>query len=234
MCVSVCVCRLLQIMCTCPLSALLHFVFWFALRVSLCAYFLFYFVASLLRLQCWGLFCVGSAIKCIIYMHSSDLVATANFTAHSTGTAQHLPFLPTCVCVRKRESVRNTLLTLCKSVVWGLPTATSHGPLSYLKISKLQPCDSVVKWTTACEPNYPNYAYLKIHIKIFVSYKRKRSEPTSLITSTLTSTSTSTASASVSFRTDRGKGIGSWCPKLLCSTRDWRTGWAIHIYRGAP
>lgn len=169
----VCVCRLLQIMCTCPLSALLHFVFWFALRVSLCAYFLFHFVASLLRLQCWGFFCVGSAIKCIIYMHSSDLVATANFTAHSTGTAQHLPFLPTCACVRKRESVRNTLLTLCKSFVWGLPTATSHNPLSYLKISKLQPCDSVVKWTTACEPNYPNYANLKIHIKIFVSYKTK-------------------------------------------------------------
>lgn len=158
-------------------------------------------------------------------MHSSDLVATANFTGHSMGTAQHLPCLPTCVCVSERECEKQIVNIVQKCRVRAPNCNVSCSPFLFkiFEIAALRQCCEVNYGLRAYKnADYPNYANLKIYIKIFVSYKRKRSEPTSLITST--STSTSTASASVSLWTDRGKGIGSWCPKLLCSIRDGRTG----------
>lgn len=81
-------------------------------------------------------------------MHSSDLVAIANFTGHSTGTAQHLPPLPTCMRAREREKhIDNIVQVSCEgSQLQRLMPPPFH-PTShlYLKFTKLQPCDSVVK-----------------------------------------------------------------------------------------
>lgn len=102
-------------------------------------------------------------------MHSSDLVATANFTGHSTGTAQHLQPLPTCVCVCERESVRNTLTTLCKCRVratnCSVPPPCKPFIFEIFEIAALRQCCEVNYGLRAYKnADYSNYANLKIHI----------------------------------------------------------------------
>lgn len=111
------------------------------------------------------IFAATSVLRFILCRFSNkmhNLYALVRFGGHCQFHGPfhgHYPTLtaPThvCVCVWARECEKQQLTTLCKCRVRATNCSVSPLPLashSYLKCLKLQSCDSVVKWTTACEP----------------------------------------------------------------------------------
>lgn len=101
-------------------------------------------------------------------MHSSDLVATANFTGHSTGTAQHLLPLPTCMRAREREKhIDNIVQVSCEgSQLQRLmpPPLPPYKPFIFeiYEIAALRQC---------CEVNYGLRAYKNADYSIYANLK---------------------------------------------------------------